>query len=254
MLLHKSDFRKRAFPDLRYLTCAGGALPPATAEQLRAIVPHADLFPMYGQTEATARLSTLMPSDIDAKLGSIGRGIDGVTLAVVDPDGRPLPAGEVGEIVARGDNIMAGYWNDPAATAAVLRPEGLRTGDLARVDGDGYFWIVGRQNDLIKYGAYRINPAEIEEVLQTLPRVAEVAVVGLPDQLWGEVPVAFVVAGDPAHLPDEHTLLEHCRRELPRYKQVREIRFVTSLPKTASGKIKRAALRELAAPRVNNPS
>lgn len=243
MLVHKSDFERREFPDLRYLTCAGGALAAPLVERVRAAVPRADLFLMYGQTEATARLSTLLPEDLDRKAGSIGRGIEGVTLEVLDESSHPVGAGEAGEVVARGDNIMAGYWNDPAATEGVLRPEGLRTGDQARVDEDGYLFIVGRKNDLIKYGAYRINPAEIEHVLLAVTGVAEAAVVGLPDELWGEVPVAFVVAAADQP-PAERDLLEHCRRELPRYKQVREIRFVHSLPKTASGKIKRSLLRE----------
>jgi acyl-CoA synthetase (AMP-forming)/AMP-acid ligase II len=230
---------------LRYVTCAGGALTPAVAHEVRSAVPDAALFLMYGQTEATARLSTLLPSELNTKLGSIGRGIEGVTLEVRSADGERLPPGEVGEIVARGENIMAGYWNDPAGTSIVLRSEGLRTGDLAHVDQDGYFWIVGRKNDMIKYGAYRINPAEIEEVVQAVPGVAEAAVIGMPDALWGEIPVAFVVVTDeqPA---ETSAIIEHCRRLLPRYKQLREVRFVDALPKTASGKVKRAALRELA--------
>ncbi|HLJ10130.1 MAG TPA: class I adenylate-forming enzyme family protein [Planctomycetaceae bacterium] len=246
MLLHKSDFRKRRFAALRYLTCAGGGLAPAVVEQLRSAVPHVKLFLMYGQTEATARLSTLMPDELDAKPGSIGRGIPGVALDVRDDIGAPVPCGEVGEIVARGENIMAGYWNDPQETATVLRPEGLRTGDLARMDEDGYLYIVGRKSDIIKSGAYRINPKEIEEVILSLKPVAEVAVVGLPDEIWGEAPVAFVVASAGAGSIDEGQIIEHCRQNLPRYKLVREVRFVETLPRTASGKIRRTFLREQA--------
>lgn len=245
MLLHKSDFRKRAFSHLRYLTCAGGGLAPAVVEQLRALLPDVLLFLMYGQTEATARLSTLLPDELDSKLGSVGRGIPGVTLDVLDPEGRPVPVGETGEIVARGENIMVGYWNSPQETERVIRPEGLRTGDLARVDEDGYIYIVGRRNDIIKYGAYRMNPKEIEDVILGLDGVAEVAVVGLPDEIWGESPTAFVVPSLNERTPSHHEILEHCRRNLPRYKLVREIHLVDSLPKTSSGKVKRAELRNL---------
>ena len=243
MLLHKSDFAKRSFCDLRYLTCAGGGLAPAVVEQLRDVVPDVQLFLMYGQTEATARLSTLLPDEIGAKLGSIGRGIPGVTLSVLDENGKHVPPGEVGEITARGDNIMEGYWHDPQATGGVLCSEGLRTGDLARVDEDGYIYIVGRQSDIIKSGAYRINPQEIEEVLLTHTGVAEVAVIGQPDEFLGESLVGFVVPSPSAQQLDEDSLLEHARKQLPRYKQVRTIRIVESLPKTSSGKIKRNELR-----------
>ncbi len=247
MLLHKSDFGKRSFSHLRYLTCAGGGLAPAVAEQLRRIVPGARLFLMYGQTEATARLSTLLPEEFDAKPGSIGRGIPGVELKVLDESGRPVQPGEAGEIVATGANVMLGYWNDPRATARVLRPEGLWTGDLARVDDDGYLFIVGRKNDIIKSGAYRINPKEIEDVILEVQGVAETAVVGIPDEIMGEFPVAFVVpspadGADPALGAAE--ILDHCRSQLPRYKLAREIRFVESLPKTSTGKVKRAELRD----------
>src|SRR5262249_19578753 len=111
MLLHRSDFRQRRFADLKYLTCAGGGLARAVVEQVRSAVPHVRLFLMYGQTEATARLSTLLPEELDIKPGSIGRGIPGVTLEVLDAEGNRLPPGETGEIVARGENIMLGYWN-----------------------------------------------------------------------------------------------------------------------------------------------
>lgn len=245
MLLHKSDFRKRRFADLKYLTCAGGGLAPAVVEQIREAVPQVRLYLMYGQTEATARLSTLLPEELDSKPGSIGRGIPGVTLEVLDPEGNRLPPGEVGEIVARGENIMRGYWNDPQETASVLRSEGLRTGDLAKADEDGYLYIVGRKSDIIKSGAYRINPKEIEEVILAVSGVVEVAVAGLPDEIWGEAPVAFVVASPGGGAPTDAEILDHCRQHLPRYKLVREIRFVESLPRTASGKVRRGELIKL---------
>ncbi len=245
MLLHKSDFRAREFPHLRYLTCAGGGLAPAVVERLQEIVPDVQLFLMYGQTEATARLSTLMPHEVETKLGSIGRGIPGVQLSVLDEANAPVEPGEVGEIVACGDNLMQGYWNDSEGTARVIRAEGLRTGDLARVDEDGYIFIVGRKSDIIKSGAYRINPKELEEVILKLPGVAEVAVVGLPDEIQDEAIVAFVVKSPNEMEIAVEDIVEHCRRHLPRYKMIREVRFVDNLPKTPSGKIRRNALRQV---------
>jgi len=250
MLLHKSDFRKRAFRDLRYLTCAGGALAPATVRRVRECVPHARLFLMYGQTEAAARLSTLLPDELDRKPGSIGRGIPGVSLSVLDEAGRPVGAGQVGEIVARGKNVMVGYWNDPEATRQVLRPEGLRTGDLARVDEEGYLYIAGRRSDLIKSGAYRINPQEIEDVILELDGVADAAVVGAADPMMGEVPAAFVVPSADRNGLSEEGVIEHCRKNLPRYKQLRRVELTDFLPRTNSGKIKRHELRG----RVSAPS
>jgi long-chain acyl-CoA synthetase len=246
MLLHRSDFRKRSFRHLRYLTCAGGGLAPAVSARVREVVPHAKLFLMYGQTEATARLSTLLPEQCEVKPNSIGQGIAGVTLEVVDETGEPVAAGEVGEIVARGDNLMVGYWNDEEATCQVLRPEGLRTGDLAVRDEEGDLFIVGRKSDLIKSGSYRLNPQEIEQVILELEGVAEVAVVGLPDEIWGESPVAFIVPASGSENLQTDEVIRHCRGRLPRYKQIREARQVEALPKTPSGKIKRAEISEAA--------
>jgi len=244
MLLHKSTFAERTFPHLRYLTCGGGPLFPAVVEQLRRTVPHARIFPMYGQTEASARLSTLMPEDLDRKPGSIGKGIPGVELSVLDRQGKPVAVGEVGEIVARGENVMVGYFNDPESTRRTVRGDGLHTGDMARVDEEGYLYVVGRRSDMIKSNAYRIHPQEIEEAIAEMEGIAEAAVVGLPDDLLGEVPVAFVVASDGGAGPSEEAILDHCRRLLPRHKQVRRALLVDTLPRTSSGKVKRAELRE----------
>lgn len=242
LLLSKSNIRQRRFPSLRYLTCAGGALPATYVAELRRAVPHAQLFLMYGQTEATARLSTLLPEDLDRKPGSIGRGIPGVTLQVLNEQGQPAPPGEIGEIVASGENVMLGYWRDDVATLRVLRADGLHTGDLGYRDEEGFIYLVGRVDDQIKCGAYRINPQEIEDVLVELPGVLEAAVVGVKDEIWGEIPVAFLATADQTPQMLEQAR-EHCRLRLPRYKQPHLYQAVDKLPRTASGKIQRAALR-----------
>ncbi len=246
MLLHKSNFAQRAWHDLRYVTCAGGGLAPAVVERLRVAAPKAQIYLMYGQTEATARLSSLMPDEIDRRPGSIGKGIPGVTLEVLDDDGRPVAPSQTGEIVALGENIMLGYWNDHEETRRVIRADGLHTGDLARVDDDGYVYIVGRKSDMIKSGAYRINPAQIEEIILEMEGVAEVAVVGLPDEILGEVPIALVVPTAQATGLAAEQILRYANEGLPRHKAIRSVRLVAALEKTASGKIKRSEMRRIA--------
>jgi acyl-CoA synthetase (AMP-forming)/AMP-acid ligase II len=140
---------------LRYATQAGAAMSPALTEELRRRLPRTRIFVMYGQTEASARLAYLGPEDLQRKPGSIGKAIPGVKLCVLDEEGHEVPPGTEGELVAAGENIMVGYLNDPEATARVLRPEGLRTGDLGRMDEDGFFYVLGRSSDMIKSGAHR---------------------------------------------------------------------------------------------------
>jgi acyl-CoA synthetase (AMP-forming)/AMP-acid ligase II len=228
---------------LRYLTQAGGPMTTALTEKLRTALPRVRIYVMYGQTEAAARLSYLPPEQLERKVGSVGIAVPGVTLRVLDKEGVALPAGEVGEVVARGDNIMMGYWDNPEETARVLRPEGLRTGDLARTDEDGYLWIVGRESDMIKSGAHRIGPKEIEEVVEAMPEVAQCAVVGVPDEILGEAIVAFVVPvqGQPLGEPQ---VLRVCHEHLPRFKMPSHVRIVDSLPRTDTGKLRRSELRE----------
>lgn len=243
ILLNRSSLRERAFPRLRYLTQAGGPMPPSTVDRLREILPDVRIFLMYGQTEASARLSYLPPDDLLRKPGSIGIPIPGVTLQVLDEHGREVGPGEVGEIVARGPNVMRGYWGRPDATAQVLRDGRLWTGDLGRRDEDGYLYVQGRRTDMIKSAAHRIAPREIEEVLLEHPAVLEVAVLGVPDELLGEAIRACVIL-DPAVPCTEHDLAGHCKTQLPPFKVPQEFQFVDELPKTQSGKVKKALLRE----------
>ncbi len=244
MLLNRSDFLRRRWPDLRYLTCAGGALPLPTIQRIREALPHLDLFLMYGQTEASARLSCLPPVDIERKLGSAGRAIPGVELTIRDESGAEVRPGEVGEVVARGRSIMTGYFNDPDATAQVLREDGLHTGDLGRLDDEGYLFITGRGDDVIKSGGYRIGPQEIEDAALQVDGVAEVGVTGIRDEVLGVVPVAFVVA-----LRDDPSLVQrirtHLETVLARYKVPRDIKLVSALPRTLNGKLQRRKLLEL---------
>ena len=243
MLMHRSNFTHFRWDHLRYLTQAGGPMAPALTARLIEAVPHIKIFVMYGQTEASARLSYLEPERLMDKLGSIGKAIPGVTLTVRDEDGNVCKPGVTGEIVAQGDNIMSGYWNQPAETAAVLKADGLHTGDLARTDEDGFIFIVGRQSEMIKSAAHRISPKEIEEVIVEHEAVAESAVVGRRDDIMGEVIQAIVVLKD-GHEATDKDILIHCSRQLPAFKVPKYISFVKTLPKTQSGKVQRNLIKE----------
>jgi len=241
LLLSRVKLEESDLSGLRYLTQAGGPMPPAVTERLRRAVPHAQVFVMYGQTEATARLSYLPPERLEEKMGSIGIAIPGVELQVRLENGSPAGDGQVGEIWARGANVMSGYWRDPETSAKVLSDGWLRTGDMAHRDADGFLFIQGRQSDMIKSGAHRIHPKEIEEAIAELDGIAEVAVVGIADDILGQVIKAFVVARPGIKL-DVMQIKAHCQRRLAAYKIPKQIEFVTELPRTASGKIKKFLL------------
>ena len=243
ILCARTDFLKRPHPDLRYVTQAGGAMAPELARRLReGLPPRVDVYVMYGQTEASARLSYLPPERLVEKLGSIGVAIPGVTLTVTGEDGRECAVGEVGEIVARGDNIMRGYWNDVEATAGVLDAAGLHTGDLAYRDDDGFIFIVDRAKNIIKAGANRVSSKEIEETILELPDVVEACVIGVPDDLLGEAIEAWIVRRDDG-APGEREILRHCDGRLAAFKIPRALHFVASLPKNSFGKVLKEELR-----------
>jgi acyl-CoA synthetase (AMP-forming)/AMP-acid ligase II len=243
-LIELSGFERHDVSSLRYVTQAGAAMTPALAARLQSAFPSARLFVMYGQTEATARLAYLPPDDLKRKVGSAGKAIPGVELRILGPDGAELPRGATGEIVARGDNVMQGYWRDPEQTARVLRPTGLHTGDLGRMDEEGFIFIVGRESEMIKSGAHRISPREIEEVIQGADGVRDCAVLGVPDEQLGQAILAVVVAA-PGHEIDRQRLLRHCLNELPRYKLPAHLMPLPELPRTAAGKVSRRELLEL---------
>jgi long-chain acyl-CoA synthetase len=226
---------------LRYMTQAGGALAPAYIKKLREELPHVRFFVMYGQTEAAPRLAYLPPEKLEHKLGSAGIPIPDVQLEIRDERGNPVPYGVVGEIYARGPNVMLGYWNDPQATAEVIKNGWLKTGDLALMDEEGYIFIQGRSGDMIKSGGHRIHPRDIEDAIAEIDDVSEVAVVGVSDEILGEAIKAVLVVRPDAVL-DTVTVKAHCQHRLPAYKVPKYIVFDTQLPRTPSGKIKRYLL------------
>jgi len=248
LLLRASTFAQRALPSLRLIQQAGGKLPPVLIEELLAAQPAAKLFIMYGQTEATARLSYLPPDMIRKKLGSIGKGIPGVQLRVLSEDGNPVAPGERGEIYASGASICPGYHEDPEGSRARFTPYGLRTGDLAVVDDDGYVFIVDRRDDFIKSWGHRISSQEVEAAALRMRQLVSVAVIGVPDDEAGEAVTLFAVARPGAEVTPEDVLAV-CRQHLPKHMVPRSVLLMDSLPLNASGKIAKPRLREMAAAR-----
>jgi acyl-CoA synthetase (AMP-forming)/AMP-acid ligase II len=246
ILLRNSRLRQMEFPRLRLFQQAGGKLPNPCIREIREAFPAVCFFLMYGQTEATARLSYLPPERLADKLGSVGRGLPSTKLEVLRADGVPVAPGsdEVGEIVASGDNIALGYWNDPAETSKFFRNGTLYTGDLARVDADGFIFVVEREREMIKSGGNRVSAKEVEEVIAEIPEIIEVAVVGAPHELLGESIKAFVSLADGADI-EVRQILAYCRKKLPTSKTPEEIIPMGNLPHGSSGKILKSKLKEI---------
>lgn len=197
----------------------------------------------WGLTEGTAT-STLNPMFAGGprKIGSVGQAMPGQEIRVFGEDGRDLPAGQVGELVIRSETLMQGYFRDPEATAKTIKNGWLHTGDLGRMDKDGYVYLVGRKKEIIIRGGENISPLEVEEIIFRHPAVRDVAVGGMPDRIWGEVVVACVV---PAYEVTSETLTEHCRKHLADFKIPVRFAFTDELPRNATGKVLRRQLSEL---------
>ena len=238
ILLRKSDnFKKTQFPDLKYVTQAGGKLATIFIDEFRASFPETDFIVMYGQTEATARLSYLPPELYEKKKGSMGKGIPGVQLKVVNEKGKEIKPGEVGEVIARGDNIMLGYYADEEGTKSTIRDGWLYTGDLGTVDEDGYIYLTARKKEIIKVGGKRISPKEVEAVILQLPEVVDCSVEGVNDELQGEAIKAVIVINDKMKTSiDEAFIKEHCSKHLALYKIPRIFELKDQVTISSTGK------------------
>jgi acyl-CoA synthetase (AMP-forming)/AMP-acid ligase II len=238
ILLRKSDnFKSTKFPDLKYVTQAGGKLAPIFIDEFRKSHPEITFIVMYGQTEATARLSYLPPELYEAKKGSMGKGIPGVELKVINEKGGIIKPGEIGEVIARGDNVMLGYFEDEEGTRNAIRNGWLYTGDLGTVDEDGYIFLTARKKEIIKVGGKRISPKEIEAVILELPEVVDCTIEGVEDELLGEALKATVVIraenGKEAMLD---RIKQHCSRHLALYKVPQIFELKEQLVISATGK------------------
>ena len=238
ILLRKTkDFKNTKFPALKYVTQAGGKLHNAFIEEFMDAFPEIDFFVMYGQTEATARLSYLPPYLLKDKMGSMGKGIPGVQLRVVDENGNNVKPGETGEIIAKGDNIMPGYFKDKESTDEVLHNGWLQTGDMATVDEDGYIFIKSRKKEIIKVRGIRISPKEIEEVIVTFPGVVDCTIEAETDEITGESlkAIVYINDSDKGNFTDD-LIKNHCAQNLTPYKIPQKVIFETKLTFNAAGK------------------
>jgi len=241
-LLRNSTLRRRQFPSLRYVQQAGGRLTPALIDEVRATLPHASVFVMYGQTEGTARLSCLPAEMLDLRRGSIGKGLAGVRLSVLNERGQRVLPGEVGEIVAEGPNVTKGYWRAPEESRASFRDGRLYTGDLATVDADGFVYITGRAKDFVKCRGERIACQRLEDRLLECRDIVEAAIIGVPDDALGEAVKAFVVPRTPGDGGVADRLLAFCKRHMPAYLVPKEVVVLDAMPKSDAGKVRKGVL------------
>jgi acyl-CoA synthetase (AMP-forming)/AMP-acid ligase II len=233
--------------DLSSLRRISWGAAPASTSLLRTMIdtfPQAQVVTAFGQTECSPVTCTLRGEDSIRKIGSIGTPMVNVEVRVVDDDMNDVVPGEVGEIVYRGPTVMREYWNKPAETAEAFRGGWFHSGDLVRQDPEGYYYVVDRKKDMIISGGENIYCAEVENVLAGHPKVADVAVIGVPDPRWGETPLAVVVAADPADPPTPAEIEEFSRERLAAYKRPTRVSVVEELPRNPSGKVLKTRLRE----------
>ena len=245
-LLHRSPLAKHRdeLSALRYCSQAGGHMAAQLKKDLRAVLPaHTNIVIMYGATEASARLTYLPPDRFTDKMDSIGRAIAGVTLKLVDTSGKTAAQGQTGELVAKGPNIMQGYWKAPDATKAAIDKDGFyHTGDLATMDEEGFFYLTGRKDNILKVSGHKVNPREVEDCLMQTQKLLEAMVFGVPDDLSGNRLVALCVP-----LKEEVTeseLQQYCHETTPRHCVPSEFAFLKALPKAGSGKVDPQQCRE----------
>ncbi|MGB9929747.1 MAG: class I adenylate-forming enzyme family protein [Methanosarcina sp.] len=241
ILLKYPDRFRKAFAGVRTAASAGGAMDKTTVANIRKLAPDINVLPMYGQTEATARLAYLPVGDVDKYGDTIGKAIPGVTLDVFDSEARSLGPNIMGELVAKGDNILLGYLDEPEATNKRIVNGWLHTGDLAQKLPNGYIKLLGRQDDLLKIGDHRVNPRELEKQIEENNKVYRVFVVPVAHELMGTAVSLMVI-------PTEETKVENlfafCRKSLPGYLCPKEILFIDHLPLSENGKISNRSIIE----------
>jgi long-chain acyl-CoA synthetase len=238
ILLRKSEsFKQTIFPDLKYVTQAGGKLATIFIDEFRSSFPEVKFIVMYGQTEATARLSYLPPEFYDMKKGSMGKGIPGVELKVINENGELVKPGEIGEVIAKGNNIMIGYFADEEGTRNAIRKGWLYTGDLGTVDKDGYIYLTARKKEIIKVRGKRISPKEIEAVILEIAEVIDCSVEGLEDEIEGEtLKATVVIRKDAKNIINKESIITHCSKHLALYKIPQIYELKEDLTISATGK------------------
>lgn len=242
-ILQLPDLDRYDTSSVRSLSSGAESIPLETKRRLLELFPNAGLGESYGMTESAATITTLRPKDVMRKMASVGKPFVNVEMRLVDDQDRDVPVGDVGEILARGPNIMVGYYKDPEATSEALKGGWLHTGDLGRMDEEGFLYIVDRKKDMIITGGENIYPREIEEVLYTHPKILEAAVIGLPDPTWGER-IHAVVALKQGERLTEQEVTDYCKEHIASFKKPKSVEFVERLPRSPAGKVLKRILRE----------
>jgi acyl-CoA synthetase (AMP-forming)/AMP-acid ligase II len=248
MWLRIEDMSPYCFDTLRYITSAGAALPSSQTRRLQKLLPHVSIIPMYGLTECK-RVTYLRPEDLDARPDSVGKAIPNCAVSLIDDQGKKVGPNQVGELVVRGANVMQGYWGDVELTSRVFRrslsshERSVHTGDYFRMDEEGFLYFLGRRDDMINCKGERISPREIENCICGLDAVAEAAVVGVPDEIFGQAIKAYVVIREGQSL-QENEVLRICSQSLEAYMIPKFIEFAEKLPRTANGKVNKMQLRK----------
>jgi acyl-CoA synthetase (AMP-forming)/AMP-acid ligase II len=237
VLLQRSNIRRIALPRLRRFLQAGGALAPQKISEMRAAFPLIKFYVMYGQTEATSRISCMEPERWEEKRGSVGQPLDNLMVRIVDEGENDLPAGQIGELVVKGPSICSGYLNNSEETRRVFRDGWLRTGDFARQDEEGYLWIEGRKGAFLKMRGIRVSFPEVEARVASIPGVYECVARATSHPEAGEALVLFIVPDQGARVG-----VEEVRRHLPAHWHIDSVRLVSELPKTSAGKIALSSL------------
>ncbi|PLR86367.1 o-succinylbenzoate--CoA ligase [Bacillus canaveralius] len=238
-LLKCPSFQAKNLQSVRWFYNGGAPCPP---ELIKAFVDKGFLFGQgFGMTETSPTVFMLSEEDANRKIGSIGKPVLYCDYMLVDRQGNEVGTGEVGELIVRGPNVMKEYWKRPEATNDAIRDGWLYTGDLARADDEGFLYIVGRRKEMIISGGENIYPLEVEQAIGQLSEVQEVAVVGVADSIWGEVPAAYVVKTEGSLLTQDD-IIDHCHSLLAKYKVPKQVVFLDELPKNSTGKIQKNRL------------
>ncbi|HEY5603054.1 MAG TPA: class I adenylate-forming enzyme family protein [Gammaproteobacteria bacterium] len=248
MMISSHKKKPLRIPGITRITNTAAALPADFVPYLKEIFPNALIYKMYGLTECK-RVSYLEPELVDAKLTSVGKAIPGTEMYLLTPEGQPVPPGETGILHVRGPHVMVGYWKQPELSAKMLKPGKLPgervlcTQDWFRTDKEGFFYFVGRSDDIIKTRGEKVSPVEVENVLHSMPQIKEAAVIGVPDDVFGQSVKAFVALEKDAELNDKQ-IKKFCMAHLENYMVPKDIVFMEELPKTANGKIDKKLLMQ----------
>ncbi len=242
-LLSLPDIDKYDTNSLKFAVTGASIMPVELKEKVIKKFPNAGVFDLYGLTECTTNATIIKPEDAYRKPGSIGKAMINIETGVVDSDGNSLPPGEAGELILNGPTIMKGVYNNPKATEDAIKDGWLYTGDVVKMDEEGYLYILDRKKDMIISGGENIYPAEVEAVLVKHPKIREVAVIGVPDSTWGENVLAVVVLNE-GETATEEEIIEYCKAHIASYKKPKSVIFEKELPRNPSGKVLKTELRK----------